>query len=125
MFNDFFSKVARLSPDTLSSSLQPYRDGPDFFINTSSLAVVIQLPIKIHSIDKDYLERKEDLNKGTVKNIWDVVKSENRLLPHKTRASTGQSSSFPDSMLMQGCAQLLALRECADVVIRAQTCTKI
>lgn len=90
MFNDFFSKVAGLSPDTLSSSLQPYRDGPDFFINTTSLAAVIQLPIKTHSIDKDYLERREDLNKGTVKNIWDVVKSENRPLPHKNRASAGQ-----------------------------------
>lgn len=89
MFNDFFSKVAGLSPDTLSSSLQPYRDSSDFFINTTSLAVVIQLPIKIHSIDKDYLERREDLSMWTVKNIWEVVKSENRLLPHKTRANAG------------------------------------
>lgn len=76
---------------------------PDFFINTTSLAAVVQLPIKIHSIDKDYLERREDLSKGTVKNIRDVVKSESRLLPHKTRASAGQPSSFPDSMLVQGC----------------------
>lgn len=49
----------------------------------------MQLPIKIRSIDKDYLERREDLNKGTVRKIWDVVKSENRLLPHKTRRAQG------------------------------------
>lgn len=74
MFNDFFSEVARLSPDTLSSSLQPYRDSSDFFIDTTSLAVVIQSPIKIHSIDKDYLQRRADLNMRTEKNIWEVVK---------------------------------------------------
>lgn len=53
------AKLAGLSPDALSSSLQPYRDSADFFINTTRLAVVIQLPIKIHSIDKDYLQRRK------------------------------------------------------------------
>lgn len=66
--------MAGLSPDTLSSSLQPYRDSSDFFINTTSLAAVIQLPIKIHSIDKNYLRERRRFKHRIVENIWKLAR---------------------------------------------------
>lgn len=97
MFNDFFSEVAGLSPDTLSSSLQPYGDRSDFFINTASLAVVIPLPIKKkrHSIDKNYLQRREDLNLCTVKDTWEVVKK------LKYPIKSGKHSSWATSLFLR------------------------
>jgi hypothetical protein len=67
--------VAGLLADTLSFSLQPYRDSSDFFINTTSLAIVLQVPIKIHFIDKDCLRERRRFKQRIVKIICELVRN--------------------------------------------------
>ena len=75
LFNDFSCQVAGLLADTLSFSLQPYRDSSDFFINTTSLAIVLQVPIKIHFIDKDCLRERRRFKQRIVKIICELVRN--------------------------------------------------